>query len=153
MKPLLAIAFLFLGLISRAADAPAAPAAMPPPPTEVMVFNHVQVDDAFAKGLPLQGNSSFKISAGRRVMPGTVELHTRDTDILYVTDGTATFITGGKMVDAKPSGPDEVRGTSITGGVAHQLNKGDLIIVPAGIPHWFSDVKGTFLYLVIKVTR
>jgi glc operon protein GlcG len=149
MKSLAFAALLALGLVSRAAAADTIGA----PPTDVVIFNHVQVDDAFAKGLPLSLNSSFKISAGRRVMPGTVELHARDTDILYVTEGTATFITGGTITEAKPSGPDEVRGVAITGGVTHHLTKGDMIIVPAGVPHWFSEVKGTFLYLVIKVTR
>lgn len=117
------------------------------------MFSHVQVDDAFAKGLPLIFNSGYKISAGRRIMPGVVEVHARDTDILYVTEGTATFITGGTTVEPKESGPDEIRGTAIKGGVTHHLSKGDMIVIPPNTPHWFSEVKGTFLYLVIKVTK
>jgi mannose-6-phosphate isomerase-like protein (cupin superfamily) len=146
MKPIALVALLACGFASRAAATDA-------PPTDVMQFEHAKVDDAFAKGLPLLINTSYKISAGRRVMAGTVEFHARDTDIIYVTEGTATFVTGGTMVEPKPTGPNEVHATAITGGVTHHLTKGDMIVVPAGTPHWFSEVPGTFLYLLIKVTK
>jgi mannose-6-phosphate isomerase-like protein (cupin superfamily) len=146
MKSIALLAFLALGFASRAA-------AVDAPPTDVMMFDHAKVDDSFAKGLPLLINSSYKISAGRRVMAGTVEFHERDTDIIYVTEGTATFVTGGTMVEPKPTGPNEVHATAITGGVAHRLVKGDMIVIPAGTPHWFKEVPGTFLYLLIKVTK
>ena len=146
MKPLTLLALLALGVGARAASLDA-------PPTDVIMLDHAKVDDSFAKGLPLLLNTSYKISAGRRVMAGTVEFHERDTDIIYVTEGTATFITGGTMVDAKTTGLNEVHATSITGGVTHHLSKGDLIVIPAGTPHWFKEVPGTFLYLLIKVTR
>lgn len=80
------------------------------------------------------------------------EIHERDTDIVYVLDGTATFVTGGTMVDGKTTGPDEIRGKSINGGETRKLLKGDVVIVPNGTPHWFREVGGTFLYYVVKVT-
>ena len=45
---------------------------------------------------------------------------------------------------------DELRGSSISGGEAHQLKKGDVIIVPVGVPHWFKEVSNPFLYYVVK---
>ena len=151
MKSALLIALISLGVAARAnaADTPTVAA----PPADVVVFSHAQVDDAFAKGLPLQINSSYKIQAGRRVMGGQVEVHASDTDIFYVTDGAATIVTGGKMEGGKETGPGEIRGDKIFGGVARQLAKGDMIVIPAGVPHWFTEVSGTFLYLVIKVTK
>jgi mannose-6-phosphate isomerase-like protein (cupin superfamily) len=146
MKPLPLLALLVLGVAARAASLEA-------PPTDVIMFDHAKVDDSFAKGLPLLLNTSYKISAGRRVMPGTVEFHERDTDIIYVTEGTATFITGGTMVEPKTTSPNEIHATAITGGVTHHLTKGDMIVIPAGTPHWFKEVPGTFLYLLIKVTK
>ena len=146
MKSTVLLFLLAFGLVARAAAADLAPAG-------VVMFDHAQLDAAFAKGLPLLFNSGYKVSAGRRVVPGLVELHEHDTDLLYVTEGTATFITGGTMVDAKATGPGEYRGTSITGGVIHHLTKGDLIVIPTGTPHLFSQVDGTFLYLIIKVTK
>ncbi len=123
------------------------------PPSNVVVFDHVKVDDAFAKGLPLLVNANYKVLAGRRVQPGIVEIHERDTDIFYVTEGTATLTTGGVPTAPKVAEPGEIRGDKISGGVARKLTKGDMVIIPAGVPHWFSEVSGTFLYLVIKVTK
>ena len=71
---------------------------------------------------------------------------------LHVLDGSVTFVTGGSVVDPKVVGQDEVRGSRIEGGTLHALNKGDVIVVPAGTPHWFSQVDETFLYYVVKAT-
>ncbi len=136
--------------VACAADAPA-PSA---PPTDTVVIEHGKVDAAFAQGMPLLVNTSYKVQAGRRVTaPGQVELHERDTDIFYITEGTATFVTGGKMEGGKPSGAAEVRGEKIAGGTTHTLKKGDIVVVPAGVPHWFTEVSNPFLYLVVKVTK
>jgi mannose-6-phosphate isomerase-like protein (cupin superfamily) len=124
-----------------------------PAPAAVVVFDHTEVAHAFAQGLPLTANDSYKISAGRRVAPGNVEIHEHDTDIFYVQEGAATFVTGGTAVDAKPIGPGEIRGTSIAGGTARHLVKGDIIVIPQGTPHQFTEVDGTFLYFVVKVTK
>jgi len=124
-----------------------------PPPTAVVVYDHAKVDNAFAQGLPLAANDSFKISAGRRVVPGVVEIHEHDTDILYVQEGSATLVTGGTAAETAPSAPGEIRGKSITGGTARHVVKGDIIVIPTGIPHQFTEVNGTFLYFVVKVTK
>ncbi len=107
---------------------------------------------AFAKGIPLFETGAYKIHASRREAAGMAEIHTRDTDIVYVLEGTATFVTGGTMVEAKTTAPDEIRGARIDGGTTRSLEKGDLVVVPNGVPHWFKEVKGPFLYYVVKVT-
>jgi quercetin dioxygenase-like cupin family protein len=138
-------------LLSTATAVAADP--IPPPPTEVVTVDHTTVDRAFALGQPMIVNSSFRVQAGRRVMPGEVELHEHDTDIFYVLEGTATFVTGGKISEGKTTGPGETRGKAIIGGEPRHLVKGDVIVIPAGVPHWFTEVGGTFLYFVVKVTR
>ena len=146
MKTSLLIALLALGLARPML-------AAEPPPAEVVLLDHAKVDAAFAKGMMLMQNSSYKILAGRRVMPGVVEIHDHDTDVFYVLEGTATFVTGGTAVEPKTESPGEIRAKEITGGVAHQLTKGDVIVIPSGIPHRFTEVSGTFLYFVVKVTK
>jgi mannose-6-phosphate isomerase-like protein (cupin superfamily) len=124
------------------------------PPTDVVLMEKARVDDAFAKGLPLLVNSDYKIQAGRRVLaPGKVEVHEQDTDIFYITEGSATIVTGGKPEDMKPTEAGEVRSEKIVGGVTRHLNKGDVIVIPKGVPHWFTEVSNPFLYLVVKVTK
>jgi glc operon protein GlcG len=118
-----------------------------------------KVKEAFAKGAVLVGSEetmmhasrNYMVHASRRDAPGVAEIHELDTDIIYVLEGTATFVTGGTAVDTKTTGPGEIRGTVIRGGESRRLSKGDVIIVPNGVPHWFKDVQGSFTYFVVKV--
>ncbi len=97
------------------------------------------------------GGRNYMVHASRREAPGMAEIHTKDTDIIYVLEGTATFVTGGTAVDPKNIAADEIRGSSISGGETRKLTKGDVIIVPNGVPHWFRQIQGSFLYYVVKV--
>ncbi len=80
------------------------------------------------------------------------EVHTKDTDIIYVLEGKATLVTGGTVVEGKETGPEEIRGKEISGGDPRSIGKGDVIVVPAGTPHWFKEVNGPLLYYVVKVS-
>ena len=60
-------------------------------------------------------------------------MHDKEMDVLYITDGTATFVTGGKIVGGKMSRPDQWLGTDITGGTTHKLVKGDVVVVPGSL--------------------
>jgi glc operon protein GlcG len=117
----------------------------------VTYLDNGRVAAAFAKGMPLVEVGEYKIHASRRTEPGLVEVHLGETDIIYVLDGEATFVTGGSVTDGKTTAPGEIRGAGITGGETRRLRKGDVIVVPAGTPHWFQQVQGTFLYYVVKV--
>ena len=66
-------------------------------------------------------------------------------------EGSATLVTGGRPVDAKTTAPDEVRAPSIEGGTSRAVAKGDVIIIHNGVPHWFKEVRGPFLYYTVKV--
>jgi len=120
---------------------------------ETIFLNAERVAAGFAKGEPLLENGSFKIHASRREGPGKAEVHDRDADLVYVLQGTASLVTGGSVVNGKSIGPDETRGDAIEGGQTRKLAKGDVLVVPAGTPHWFKEVKAPFTYYVVKVTR
>jgi uncharacterized protein GlcG (DUF336 family)/mannose-6-phosphate isomerase-like protein (cupin superfamily) len=109
-----------------------------------------KVAAAFAKGIPLLETAGYKVHASRRVDPGQAEIHTLDTDVIYVVDGSATLVTGGKAVDAKEIAPNEIRGTKIEGGQEHQISKGEVIVIPNGVPHQFTAVTGELHYFVCK---
>ena len=72
-----------------------------------------EVKAAFAKGVPMVEVGDYKIHASRREGPGMAEIHTRDTDIAYVLQGSATLVTGGTPSDLKSIGPEELRGSGI----------------------------------------
>lgn len=122
--------------------------------TAVKFIDAKMVADGFAKGAVLDDGSNgenYMVHASRREKAGMSEVHELDTDIIYVLDGTATFVTGGKSVDSKMTAPNEFRGSMIDGGETRQLKRGDVVIVPKGTPHWFKQVDGAFLYYVVKV--
>lgn len=125
-----------------------------PKSAAVSFYDSKSVADAFDKGSVLfdgAGGENYMVHASRRDKSGQSEVHTLDTDVIYVLDGTATFVTGGKSVDPKMVAANEFRGTMIDGGETRQLKKGDVIIVPRGTPHWFKQVDGVFKYYVVKV--
>jgi cupin len=119
----------------------------------VRLIGHDDVQAAFAKGVPLIEVGDYKIHASRREGPGMAEIHTRDTDIAYVLRGSATLVTGGTAVGVKEIAPEELRGTAIQGGETRQLQVGDVVVIPNGVPHWFKEVQAPFLYYVVKVRQ
>src|SRR5262249_24931280 len=92
----------------------------------------------------------YSVSVNKRTGPGQVEVHEKESDIFYVIEGEATFITGGTMIGGKQSRPNQMLGTDIKGGESHHLAKGDVIVIPAGTPHWFKEVKGSIQYFTVK---
>jgi glc operon protein GlcG len=137
--------------------ATAGAAALGAPNGSTAAVSYWKKDDvaaAFAKGSVLfdgTGDRNYMVHASRREGPGQAEVHTRDTDIIYVLDGSATFVTGGTVVEGKSTAPDEIRGASIANGESRAIAKGDVLIVPSGTPHWFQQVKGPLTYYVVKV--
>src|SRR6266853_3371220 len=107
---------------------------------------------AFAKGRPLLETAGYKVHASRRIEPGQAEIHTLDTDVIYVVDGSATLVTGGKAVGTKVIAPNEIRGSRIEGGEEHHIRKGEVIVIPNGVPHQFTAVTGELHYFVCKPT-
>jgi len=110
-----------------------------------------QVNGAYAKGMNLVKAQNYKVDASHREAPGVVEVHTKDTDIIYMLEGTATLVTGGKLVDGKTIEPEEIRGRDTLGGESREIAKGDVIVIPNGTPHWFKELKGQVNYYVVKV--
>jgi glc operon protein GlcG len=134
------------------AAALAAAATRVPPP--VSYWKSSEVATAFAKGSVLFGDESgrnYMVHASHREGPGQAEVHEQDADIIYVLEGSATFVTGGTVEGGKATAPGEIRGSAITGGDVRRIAKGDVLIVPAGTPHWFTEVPGPLNYYVVKV--
>jgi acetyl esterase/lipase/mannose-6-phosphate isomerase-like protein (cupin superfamily) len=106
---------------------------------------------SFAKGGSLGSGDGYKASASHRDKDGIAEVHARDTDLMYFLRGSGTVVTGGNVVEAKTTGPEEMRGARIEAGIRQVLKPGDVIVVPNTVPHQFVDVKGSFDYFVVKV--
>jgi len=88
-------------------------------------------------------------------------VHYKVSEVYHVIKGSATLVTGGTMVSPKTRAADSVEvtredgpgvtGTAIEGGTSRQIKEGDVVVIPAGTPHWFSKIDGSLAYLVIRI--
>jgi len=87
-----------------------------------------------------------------RQASGGGEMHQNFADVFFILDGHATVVTGGKIVDEKQTGAGEIRGKSVEGGSRQQVRAGDVVHIPAGMPHQTLVSSGeTVTYFVVKV--
>jgi mannose-6-phosphate isomerase-like protein (cupin superfamily) len=120
-------------------------------PAAVHYIDHDKVAAVMAKGGPIVSDPGLIVLANRRES-GPVEYHDHTNHVFIMVEGEATFITGGTMVDAKRTAPDQMRAAAIEGGVTHHLTKGDVITIPAKTPHWFKDVPTkTVAYYAVNI--
>ena len=83
---------------------------------------------------------------------GGGELHQNFADIFFILDGRASVLTGGSLADQKSSGPGEIRGKSVEGGTRQEVKAGDVVHIPAGMPHQMLLAEGeSVTYYVVKV--
>ncbi|HEX3106425.1 MAG TPA: hypothetical protein VHQ22_18430 [Terriglobales bacterium] len=99
---------------------------------------------------PLGTYDNHLIGISHREADGSAEVHETQADIFIVDSGEATLIIGGTVVDPKTVKPHEIRGKSIEGGTGQQLTAGDIVHIPANVPHQLKISK-SFTYTVIKV--
>src|SRR5262244_3002373 len=76
-------------------------------PSAVTYADHEKVAAAIANGGQLANGPDFAISMAKRIGPGQVEIHDKETDTFYVIDGEATFVTGGTMVGGRVNRPNQ----------------------------------------------
>ena len=121
--------------------------------SSVTFISHDKVAASLAKGGDLVKAPDLIVLGAHRNGTGQVEVHDRETDVIYVVDGEATIVTGGMMTGGKVTAPGQSRGTDIQGGKPQRLSKGDVMVIPAGIPHWFKEVPQSISYYVVKVLK
>ena len=110
-----------------------------------------KVAAALAKGGNLITAPNVSVSGVHRVTAGQVAVHDKETEVLYFLDGEATLVTGGKMVGGTVSRPGQWVGTDITGGQTHHVAKGDVFMIPAGVPHWYKEIPQSITYFEVHM--
>jgi mannose-6-phosphate isomerase-like protein (cupin superfamily) len=99
-----------------------------------------------------EGNRTFMVA--HREGSGVAEWHEKQADIMMISSGEVTMIYGGTIVDAKTTQPGEMRGPSIQGGTEVRLGAGDVLHVPAKVPHQMILAPGAQVtYFVAKVVE
>jgi mannose-6-phosphate isomerase-like protein (cupin superfamily) len=99
----------------------------------------------------------------RRALTGEnpVAEHDLVSEVYHVIDGSATLVTGPDIVGAvrRPATNENVRllngpgsnGTSIRNGATYHLKPGDVIVIPAGVGHWFTKIDDHIRYLMVRL--
>jgi len=142
-----------VGVLVLLSTAPRAqqPPAPPQRPNDLTKASYVSAADV-AAGVAKLGNdrpdAAFRVfqmppysvnAAHRAPVAQVANLHDANSELFVVMEGTATMVTGGRIVGETRNGPN-VTGKSIEGGTSQKLAKGDFLIVPAGVPHWFTNI-------------
>lgn len=107
--------------------------------------------DAGPKGAKFDDHS---LGISHRDKSGVPEVHANQTDVMVIQSGEASLIAGGTVVEPSTVSPGEIRGASITNGAEKKLSQGDILNIPAGVPHQFLLEPGKQItYFVVKVGK
>lgn len=111
-------------------------------PMKVHYVNHDKVASTMVKGGQIISDNGLIVLANRAVQRDA-ELHEKTNHVFIIVDGEATFVTGGKLMNPRNTAPGQTRAEGIEGGDVHHLSKGDVITIPANMPHWWKDTSAT----------
>jgi hypothetical protein len=95
---------------------------------------------------------NYNMEVRRLVGKQTILLHGKKSDFMVIQDGEGTFVSGGELVNGKAGGedPGDMSGESIRGGISRVLKPGDVMFVPAGIPHAFVETKDHVTFVMVR---
>jgi mannose-6-phosphate isomerase-like protein (cupin superfamily) len=117
---------------------------------DAALSTHVAADHSSRETLADYGGHRFRMLY--RDADGNPEQHDAIIDIVIVQSGEATLVMGGTMLGRRTTTPGEYVGTRLDGGERHALGPGDIVHIPAGIPHAFLVPSGTHVtYVLLKI--
>jgi mannose-6-phosphate isomerase-like protein (cupin superfamily) len=128
----------------------------------VMANPNIAVSDTPLRTVDAGGhNVSIGVVYRPKGAKGGAASHDKVSEVYQVLEGSATLVTGGTIINPQRrtstqeevtqiNGPG-VSGTSIEGGVSRRITKGDMVIIPAGTPHWFPEIQETITYTVVRI--
>ncbi len=139
-----------------------APQAVPAGDPKTPVFWSAKQLKDLATGASQRVSTETNMAAERLLPSATMiyrtgnsgaEVHEKLADFISVREGEGVVLIGGKIINGKPSAPDEIRGDSIEGGTRYPIAAGDTIYIPANMPHQFFVEQGKHWVITIaKIT-
>jgi hypothetical protein len=117
---------------------------------DAALSSHVGADHSARETLAEYGDHRFRMLY--RDADGNPEQHDAIIDIVVIQSGAGSLTLGGTMIGRRNTAPGESVGTRLDGGEPHALGPGDIVQIPAGIPHSFLVAKGKHLtYVLLKI--
>lgn len=109
-------------------------------------------EQANPQASPIEKHLDNSTILAYRDKDGKAELHEQSEDVFFVLEGTATLVTGGTITSPTTTAPGEIRGAAIQQGSRKDLKEGDVVHIPANVPHQLLlPLRGSFTYFVVKV--
>jgi mannose-6-phosphate isomerase-like protein (cupin superfamily) len=125
------------------------PAVREAAPTDKAVdFSLAELESTFkemdAKKLAtmrLLEGGSYNVNIRRLIGSESALVHPKTTDVWVVREGSGTLVTGGSLINPKTSANGDLSGSGIQGGVERVIKTGDVVFIPAGVPHGVKESK------------
>ena len=153
MKALILVLSLSAG--TAAAQTPAAPPPpkAPAPGSPATYKSEKELLDVLKKATARGGMTTSNVSTTdqyginvvHRDKPAGAIAHAGNTELHYIIDGSATVVTGGKLVRGATAGAG-----TIEGGETRHVSRGDILIVPENSAHWYKEIDGSITYLEVR---
>ncbi len=94
----------------------------------------------------VQNTERHRINIVRRTKAAGAVAHDGFAELHHIVDGSGTLVTGGTIVRAAGGGG----AATIQNGISRRVAKGDVVLIPPGMPHWYKDLDGTITYLEVR---
>lgn len=99
---------------------------------------------------PVKNADRYRINIVRRTAAAGAISHPDGTEVHHIVEGAGTLVTGGTIVRPAGGSGRGAAAATIEGGVTRRVAKGDVILIPAGTPHWYKDLEGPITYLEVR---
>ena len=96
---------------------------------------------------PYNANLEYRVAG----INANASVHEREAEMFLVIEGAGTLVTGGRLHDERRTNPENLSGSAIDGGARRRVAKGDFIMVPEGVPHWFGEIDGALVLMSIHL--
>jgi mannose-6-phosphate isomerase-like protein (cupin superfamily) len=131
---------------------PAAPAQLLAPARLTAIGD--SLSPAASRTAQLAQGPGYTYAVTHRDSTGGLELHAAWSDVFVIESGSATELSGGRMLDAREASPGEWRGGRVEGATRAALHPGDVVVIPAGTPHQMLLAPGERVtYLAFKIAK
>jgi mannose-6-phosphate isomerase-like protein (cupin superfamily) len=98
----------------------------------------------------------FGVFRPKGTPPNATMHQTNVAEVYYMLEGAGVLVTGGTL--KKPATPrqstlgnwTDVGSDGIEGGVSRRIAKGDVVIIPGGVPHGWASTEGDVTYLIVR---
>jgi mannose-6-phosphate isomerase-like protein (cupin superfamily) len=96
---------------------------------------------------PYNANLEYRVAG----INANASIHEKEAEMFFVVEGSGTLVTGGKLREERRTNPENLSGSGIDGGTRKKVSKGDYIMVPEGVPHWFGEIDGALVLMSIHL--